>query len=297
MSAYLLTHFTGEQRDGEQVYFSVSRDGLHWHDIGGGKPVLRSRIGTGGVRDPFPVRHPLTGRFYIIATDLRVEAGVTWLQSKTEGSRDIIIWESGDLINWDGPRAVTVGIPEAGNVWAPEAIFDEERGMFLVYFASNVRRAGDSERRQRIYGAFTEDFRTFSDTFLYMEKAESVIDTTIIRDGGRYFRVTKSEVTKTLTLEFSESLYSGFKRVPCPAVDDYFGLEGPEAYRLPDGRWCLIADRFAADEGYLPMVTDDFATGELRVLSPWEYDFDRAKKRHGGVMEIEDSEYERLMKA
>ncbi len=27
-SAYLFAHFIGEQKDGEQIYFSVSRDGL-----------------------------------------------------------------------------------------------------------------------------------------------------------------------------------------------------------------------------------------------------------------------------
>ncbi len=293
--AYLFTHFTGEQPDGEQVYFSVSRDGLHWTDLNRGEPVLRNTVGTLGVRDPFPVRHPVTGRFYLIATDLRVEAGVTWAQSKTVGSRDMIVWESGDLLQWEGPRPVTVGIPEAGNVWAPEAIFDENRGEFLVYFASNVRSPGETERRQRIYAAYTRDFCTFSPTFLYMEKPESVIDTTLFRDGERLFRVTKSEVTKKLTLEMSHDLYTGFVRIPCPAVDDYFGLEGPEIYRLPDGRLCLIADRFAADEGYLPLVTGDLSTGALRPLRPEEYDLGQAKKRHGGILEITGAEARALM--
>lgn len=27
MAGYLFVHFTGEQKDGEQIYFSVSRDG------------------------------------------------------------------------------------------------------------------------------------------------------------------------------------------------------------------------------------------------------------------------------
>ena len=28
-TGYLFAHFTSEQADGEQIYFSVSRDGLH----------------------------------------------------------------------------------------------------------------------------------------------------------------------------------------------------------------------------------------------------------------------------
>ena len=48
---YLFAHFTGEQKDGEQIYFSLSRDLLHWEDLNGGKPVLRSEIGEKGARD------------------------------------------------------------------------------------------------------------------------------------------------------------------------------------------------------------------------------------------------------
>ena len=49
MAGYLFVHFTGEQKDGEQIYFSVSRDGLHWTDLNNGKPVLYSHIGECGV--------------------------------------------------------------------------------------------------------------------------------------------------------------------------------------------------------------------------------------------------------
>lgn len=50
--AYLFVHFTGEDENGEQIYFSVSKDGLHWMDLGSG-PALVSDIGEKGVRDPF----------------------------------------------------------------------------------------------------------------------------------------------------------------------------------------------------------------------------------------------------
>lgn len=292
---YLFTHFTGEQPDGEQLYFAVSRDGLHWRDLNGGLPVLRSAIGTGGIRDPFPIRHALTGRFYIIATDLHIGSGTSWIESKTVGSRDLIVWQSDDLVNWSGPAAHTVGLPEAGNVWAPEAVFDGDRGEYFVFFASNVLYPGENARKQRIYGVFTKDFSSFSRPFLYIDRPEPVIDTTVIPDGGRYYRVTKSEVTKKLTLEGSNGLYSGFEPIPCPTLQDIWGLEGPEAYRLPDGSWCLIADQFASDGGYLPMVTCDFSSGRLQVLDPEEYDMGKTKKRHGGVLDISDAELETLL--
>lgn len=37
-----------------------------------------SHIGECGVRDPFPVKNPLNGRYYLIATDLRIEKGEGW---------------------------------------------------------------------------------------------------------------------------------------------------------------------------------------------------------------------------
>lgn len=72
MAGYLFVHFIGEQENGEQIYFSVSKDGLHWHDLNAGKPILYSETGTCGVRDPFLVRSPLDKKFYLIATDLRI---------------------------------------------------------------------------------------------------------------------------------------------------------------------------------------------------------------------------------
>ena len=104
-SGYLLVHFIGEQHDGEQVYFSYSEDGLHWKDLNAGLPVLRSELGEKGVRDPFLVRSPKEDKFYLIATDLRIANGKGWSAAANEGSRDIIIWESADLVHWSSPWA------------------------------------------------------------------------------------------------------------------------------------------------------------------------------------------------
>lgn len=50
MACYLFVHFIGEQSaHSEQVYFSVSPDGLHWQELIHGQPVLCSGIGDCGV--------------------------------------------------------------------------------------------------------------------------------------------------------------------------------------------------------------------------------------------------------
>lgn len=290
MAAYLFAHFIGEEKNGEQIYFSVSRDGLHWTDLLNGNPILLSQTGTCGVRDPFLVRHPQTGTVYLIATDLRIEAGKGWNEAQENGSRSIIVWKTDDLVHWTKERSFEVGIPEAGCVWAPEAVFDREKGAFLVFFASKVGG------KHRIYATYTEDFEQFSDTFLYMEKEKDVIDTTILEDNGQYYRISKDETDKRLVMERSDSLTGEFVLINSPTLYDLVGVEGPEGYRMPDGKtWCLIADQFQTGKGYLPMLTDDLSSGSFRILSPDEYDMGKTKKRHGGILQITDEEYERLL--
>lgn len=48
MAGYLFVHFIGEQKDGEQIYFSLSKEGLFWRDLNNSKPILCSRIGEKG---------------------------------------------------------------------------------------------------------------------------------------------------------------------------------------------------------------------------------------------------------
>ena len=72
--AYLFVHFIGEERNptDEQLYFALSRDGVHWRDLRpAGSPALTWLGGEKGVRDPHIVRDP-RGGFHIVATDLSI---------------------------------------------------------------------------------------------------------------------------------------------------------------------------------------------------------------------------------
>ncbi len=297
-TGYLFAHFIGEQKDGEQIYFSLSRDGLHWQDLNGGKPVLRSEIGEKGARDPFLIRSPWEGgdgkaKYYLIATDLRIEAGKGWDTAQYAGSRDMLVWESEDLAEWKGPVAHTVGAAGAGCVWAPEAIYDEAKDAILVFWASMV------EKKQKIYAAYTKDFREFTEPFLFLEKENHVIDSTIIHVEEGYYRYTKDETTKNICVDFSKTLCpDGFHEVKSETLDNLYGVEGPEIFPFHDRQgWCLIVDRFAAHKGYLPLITENLASGEFRILEEGEFYMGAATKRHGGIMSITEEEYKRLQKA
>ncbi len=305
--AYLFVHFTSElperdgaglpipKTDGEQVYFALSRDGLFWQDLSG-TPVLRSGIGDRGVRDPFPIRDPRSGRVYILATDLCTEGGTDWHKAQYAGSRDIIVWESDDLIHWGRERAVTVGIPEAGCVWAPEAVYDPREEAFFVYFASMTPTPG-GKPKQRIYACHTRDFRSFTEPFLWIERQGHVIDTTVFQRGERFFRISCDDVTRCVVCESSESLLGTWTPVVSRALASMPGVEGPETFILPDEKTvCLIVDRISKGLGYIPLVTDDPGKADFRTLDQSEYDMGKLKKRHGGILRITEEEADRLMR-
>lgn len=296
---YLFVSFTGESEDGEQIYFAVSKDGLHWMDLNGGKPVLRSHIGEKGVRDPFIIRAVQEDKFYLIATDLRIASGKGWDAAQYEGSRSIVVWESEDLVNWSRERLEEVGCKEAGCVWAPEAVYDPTRKKYMVFWASMVKEKEEEKAKQRIYCAFTEDFRNFTKTEKYIEKDTHIIDTTIIKEGAYYYRFSKNETSKEIQAERGKDLLTGpFEKISCGELDGVYGVEGPEIYKLNDSeKWCLIVDRFATQGGYMPLITDDLEHGNFKVVSDEAYDMGKNKKRHGGVINITGEEFERLVKA
>ncbi len=297
LGGYLFVHFTGEHENGEQVYFSISKDGRHWKDLNFGKPVLKSGVGEKGVRDPFIIRSIDGCKYYIIATDLRIEAGKGWETAQFKGSKSIIVWESDDLINWSKEELVEVGIPGAGCVWAPEAIYNDKTGDYLVFWASMVKEAGDREAKHRIYCSSTKDFRTFSKGIKYIERENHIIDTTIIRDRNYYYRISKDETTKNIKMDQCEDLLEGpFIQVPAPQLEKLTGVEGPAAFQINGtDEWCLMVDQYATNGGYLPLISEDIGKGEFRVLQPGSYHLGDTKKRHGSVLNLKGDELSRLM--
>ncbi|MBQ8020063.1 MAG: hypothetical protein IJ263_06650, partial [Paludibacteraceae bacterium] len=136
-TAYLFAYFKGEGlAQGEQIYFAVSRDGLNWKDINGGNPVLTSTLGEKGLRDPFIMRSADGSKFFVIATDLKINGNGDWTAAQTTGSKSIMVWESSDLINWSEQRMCRVAPDGAGCTWAPEAVYNEESGEYIVFWSS-----------------------------------------------------------------------------------------------------------------------------------------------------------------
>lgn len=295
---YLFVTFKGESTPRtEQVYFGLSRDGRGWEALQGGRPVLTSDVGEKGARDPFVLRAHGGGKAFLIATDLSIHRNPNWSRAVRAGSRSLLVWETADWVNWDGPRLVEVAPPDAGCTWAPEAIYDEERGDYLVFWASTTGR--DDFQRHRIWAARTKDFRTFSPPFIYIEKPTTIIDTTIVRDGGRYHRFTKDEKYKAITLEVADRLEGPWHDVPGFSLAKLVGYEGPACFPLAgaDGRppaWCLLLDHYSKGEGYKPFIAAGLEGGAFVPASDFVFPF---RFRHGTVVPVSADEYERLRRA
>ncbi|MFA9559237.1 glycoside hydrolase family 43 protein [Evansella sp. AB-rgal1] len=292
--AYLFVHFIHQDEgsaDSEQVYFSVSKDGLKWDTLNDKKPVLRSTQGDKGVRDPFIIRSPKEKKFYIIGTDLSMHYRKDWEEVQRSGSQHIVVWESEDLVHWSDQRLVKVGPETAGCVWAPETIYDKEADDFLVFWAS---RENFGEEKQRIYFSKTKDFNEFTKPELYIERENHVIDTTIIEEDGKYYRFSKDETVKTITVEVSDSLLGEFTPLDTN-LKDVVGVEGPACFKVKgEERWCLLLDHYAVEKKYFPYFTADLNSAQFTKGEDLDIP---VNSKHGGVMPITMEEYDALVRA
>ncbi|NLY43957.1 MAG: family 43 glycosylhydrolase [Clostridiaceae bacterium] len=302
---YLMAHFTGESATGEQIYFATSRDGLHWQDLNDSEPVLVSDVGEKGVRDPSIIRSAEGDKFYMLATDLRIASGKGWDVAQFSGSTSLVVWESTDLVNWSAPRLINVAgsIYRAGCAWAPEAIYDERTGEYIVYWATIATTERGEKIPPKIYYSKTRDFYNFTPAQVYIDRQNSIglIDTQIIKvdnsiGGYKYYRASGDG---QITFEGSNEIFGTWDVLGDLRPVGLTGndVEGPIIFKF-NGRdeWCIMVDQYASGRGYLPIVTKDLSDpNSFRRLDSSEYSLGANRKRHGSVLNITEEEYNALM--
>lgn len=294
-AGYLFCFFTGKEKNekDEQVYFAISRDGLYWEDLNGQKPLICSKIGTKGVRDPFILRLEDEKKYIIIATDLHIASGTGWEEAVYNGSTKLVCWESSDLLHWSEPYFFDTGIKGAGCAWAPEAVYDRENGCYLVFWSAMTERNG--EKKHRIYASRTKDFHNFSKAFLYLEKDTNIIDMTIVYDDGEYYRFYKDEEKAEIYMDHAKRLTDKFVPVENPFLEKIEGVEGPAVFPLENKEsWCLLLDCFREQKGYMPFVTEELSRAKFREMPKESYDLGGLKKRHGSVLCLTQEEWKCL---
>jgi hypothetical protein len=322
MAGYLFAYFkgTGPVAEREKIYFAISEgnDALHWRELNGGRAVLQSSQGTGGLRDPFLMRSAEGDRFFLLATDLTI-AKTSWPEAVRNGSHHLEIWESADLVNWGEQRHVRVNRPEAGMTWAPEATWDPASGAYAVYWASTLytdaARTEDDGAGPQMMIATTSDFRTFSAPRPWAKSGErgdlkpgtELIDATVLLDNGQYHRFTKAAATGGCPA--GDIIHERSPTLLAPAsgwtlADTCIGrdagtteLEGPSILRTNAGdrggyRYVLFADRFR-DAGLLPLGTNSLE-GEVEWQVPADFALPPGA-RHGTALPITAQERDALL--
>ncbi|KOV73980.1 1,4-beta-xylanase [Streptomyces sp. NRRL WC-3618] len=300
---YLMVHFTGDGSTNQQMYLSHSTDGVHWDDLNGGGMVLRSPVGTKGVRDPAFVRSPDGSKYWIIATDLCIGCGQTWSQSINDGSRNLVVWESTDLVTWSEPRLLNVAgaIPDGRNAWAPEAIWDPASNDYVLYWATNVPLNGAT--KHRIFYSHTSDFRTVSPPQIYIDRpgTQEIIDTQIIEipAGVGNYRYVRASGDGQITLEGSNSILGTWTNLGNLSGVGLTGamVEGPMWMKFNGtNKWALYLDQYASGGGYMPVITTNPSDpASYQKQASTSYNMGGTKKRHGWIMNLTAAEENRVL--
>ena len=289
--AYLFAYFTGKNDNKNGLHFAWSKDGYRWESIGNEHSFLRPEMNDsrgGRMRDPF-IMQGADGVFHCLWT--------TGWDAENIGhasSRDLIRWSKQTFPN------VMEGY-EARNCWAPEAVYDEAKRQYVIFWASTVKVNGEWKTEEgkkynhRMYYTTTKDFETFAPAKIFFEPGHNVIDATIHKANGRFYMVYKDETEvprprKNLLVAVSDSVEGPY--IPTggkPFTRDW--VEGPAVLALPDGS-CLVYMDIYRDKRYEAMRTRDFKT--------WENVSDKisipAGARHGSIIEVPMSVVNGLLK-
>ena len=298
-TAYLFAYFIGNWPEAERIHYAVSSDGYHFTPLNNGNPILQSRSGTGCVRDPYIFKGH-DGAYYMIGTDMRSEWG--W-----DSNRNLISWRSEDLVNWtdetiikiDGEYETTEGTLRA---WAPQAIWNEERQEYMIYFAL---KSDYTRGRTVMYYAYSPDLKTLStepaELFAPTDGCDA-IDADIIYDNGIYYMFFKNESSGGIHLARSRKMDGGYSYVDSVLVSrPGLAVEGSSTYKLIDGSgWLMIADAYGS--GFFTMTyadtLGDFLDGNFTELKEGEdFEFSNFTPRHGSIIPITNEQYKALMKA
>ncbi|MDK2967620.1 MAG: hypothetical protein PWP53_3232 [Lacrimispora sp.] len=309
MQAYLFVHFKEKtDPDGEAVYFSISEDGFHWQEINNGRPILTSTIGEQGVRD-FTICRTKEGIYYILATDLSLARNFktkyegSWDKISREGSRNLVLWESKDLIHWSDPRLIQMGEEPFGCVWAPDIIYDDKTEEYLIHWSSShpLNQYGP----KKIYYSRTRDFLNFtSPEVLYEKDGSDIIDSALYKDDNRFYLFVKSDKNPaSILLLESQTITGPFTIIPQFSEEmkklEQGQYEAPTAIRLEDGRWCLFLDYYGTkikkEQGYVPFIAETISSGRF-IRSDQSFSFPYGFK-HGTVFVLNQEEYCRLKNA
>lgn len=247
--AYLFSTFREPATEGLRLAYSY--DGYRWKDFD--TTFLKPTVDSNVMRDPSIVQGP-DGRYHLVFTS-------AWKGSKSFGYAS-----SWDLIHWSEEKSIPAmqNEPTTVNVWAPGLFYDDEGKQFIIVWASTIpfrfpKGQEDENNNHRLYYTTTKDFKTFSETKLFLDPGFSVIDGEIVKRGRNdYVLVIKDNTrpNRNIKVAFANNPLGPYSKASEPLTPNF--TEGPTVAKVGDD-YLIYYDQYR-DKIFGAMKTKDFKT-------------------------------------
>ncbi len=287
-AGYLFAYFKGGS---EAIHFATSRDGYTYRALNGNNPVIDPKAisSTGGVRDPHIMRAQDGKTFYMVATDM--VAGNGW-----DSNRAMVLMKSTDLVNWTHSviniQQKYAGQEELKRVWAPQTIYDDKAGKYMIYWSMKHGSNG----RDIIYYAYANadftDLEGEPKVLFDPRDGKACIDGDIVPKNGLYHMFYKTEghgdgIRRAITDDLTAGRWieqPGYKQQTNKSV------EGSFVFRLHDeNKYILMYDVYR-DREY--QFCESIDLDEFRVIDQ-DIDMD-FHPRHGSIISVTEAELKRV---
>ncbi len=258
--AWVFTSFHEPADKGLRMLYSY--DGKKWSGLD--TVLLKPAVGNQKVmRDPSMVQGK-NGIFHLVWT------------SSWRGDKGFGYASSKDLMNWSAQQFIPVlqKEPVVVNTWAPELFYDEDADQFMIIWASCIpgrfdRGIEEDSNNHRMYVTTTKDFKTFSETKLFLDPGFSVIDAVIVKRGVKDYVLVLKDNTRperNLKVAFADNPLGPWKNISTPFSDKF--TEGPSVVKLKN-EWLIYFDSYQK-KIYEAVSTTDFmefsnVTTDVRV--------------------------------
>ena len=296
--AYLFAHIM----DGDygRLYYSVSRDGLHWQQLNNGHRVFEAYHGHPDICQGHD------GRYYLVG-------------NRGDDQPDINFWVSDDLITWThysdfSPDVLHVpDYPKAmQRIGAPKFFYDRASAQYVLTWHT-THDLGKTDlpepywAGQRTLYSLSKDLKTFSPPRKLFDWDMATIDVSIAKEGQDYYAILKDEryptldwpTGKTIRISHADSLLGPYSE-PGPSISPSF-REAPTLIPSPDGHcWYLYYEQYpgvtyglsvaATLKGPWYQISGNTHTGYDKFSMP-------AKVRHGSMLPISLKQYDALVAA
>ena len=313
MSAYIMIF---HKDDTHGLHFALSNDGYSFTALNEGNPVISGDTISDqkGIRDPHITRGH-DGAFYMAMTDLHVfgqrdgKRDTEWERDGKKygwgNNRGLVLMKSWDLINWTRTNIrfdeMSKKYSEIGCAWAPETIYDEEKGKMMIYFTMRF-----GTEANRLYYTYVNDEFTKLETdpellFNYPDKTISAIDADITKINGKYrmFYVSH-DGGSGIKQAVSDRINGEFEFDPRWYDPEKHACEAPNLWkRIGEDKWVLMYDCYGQKVHNFGFIeTSDFENFDILgqfnngVMKTTNYQ----SPKHGAVIQITKAEAEKLAK-